>query len=224
MVDRARKRDGAGDLIRDCKYTTTAKLNDIKTRVPWRGQSFFQRLISQNAAANVHGRETSSSDLALIAFLSWRSQKKILSDLIRQKRGVGPGAPKPTGIGPTARRAGRNHSSADLLLLISIKFNPARLAVGGAFTSCNSCLPLWSFSRGMPTLYQNARLWTLHYISRHETNKETHINKWTRDIERYRATAVLRDGNVAPSDRTLLLHLLSLLVSRYKACREFVYE
>lgn len=135
-----------------------------------------------------------------------------------------PRGPKPTGIGPTARRAGRNHSSADLLLLISIKFNPARLAVGGAFTSCNSCLPLWSFSRGMPTLYQNARLWTLHYISRHETNKETHINKWTRDIERYRATAVLRDGNVAPSDRTLLLHLLSLLVSRYKACREFLYE
>lgn len=133
----------------------------------------------RRAAASVHGRETRSSDLALIAFLSWRSQKKILSDLIRQKRAA-PG-PRATGIGSTARRAGRNHSSADLLLLISIKFNPARLAVGGAFTSCNSCLPLWSFSRGMPTLYQNARPWTLHYISRHETNKGTRINKRTRN-------------------------------------------
>lgn len=73
-------------------------------------------------------------------------------------------------IGPTGPGPGRNHSSADLLLLISIKFNPARLAVGGAFTSCNSCLPLWSFSRAVPhALSQTPPLpphfgQTFHYI------------------------------------------------------------
>lgn len=44
-----------------------------------------------------------------------------------------------------SRRAETIRSSIYLLLLISIKFNPDRFAVGGTFTSCNSCLPLWPF-------------------------------------------------------------------------------
>lgn len=79
-----------------------------------------------------------------------KSEKDTVRLNSAETRPRGPGARGATGIGPTGPGPGRNHSSADLLLLISIKFNPARLAVGGAFTSCNSCLPLWSFSRGVP--------------------------------------------------------------------------
>lgn len=142
-------------------------MNDIKSRVP----IFFPASHKSERGERTRGRDAlRSSDLALIAFLSWRSQKKILSDLIRQKR-CGPGPT--TGIGPCASpRRRRNHLSADLLLLISIKFNPARLAVGGAFTSCNSCLPLWSFSLWRAhALSEPARPRRVHYISRHGRNR-----------------------------------------------------
>ena len=91
---RARRRDDVGDLIRVCKYTTTAKLNDIKTPRSMTRPIFFPATHKSERARRgeaKRGERTRDerrvpSDLALIAFLSWPSQKKILSDLIRQKR------------------------------------------------------------------------------------------------------------------------------------------
>lgn len=61
---RARKRDDVGDLIRVCKYTTTAKLNDIKTPRSMTRPIFFpathksertRRGEARRGVASVHG-------------------------------------------------------------------------------------------------------------------------------------------------------------------------
>jgi len=75
----------------------------------------------------------------------WLNSAHVQRSPTTRERDTGPPRNRTAALRRRSRRAEMIRSTIYLLLLISIKFNPDRLAVGGTFTSCNSCLPLWSF-------------------------------------------------------------------------------